>query len=152
MMQVFRLAGAAHAHDLTGAGTRLAGGRWNRRGTAVLYTSSSRALAILEVLVHIPVSFIPNDYRMLTIHIPEDSLVSLPIESLPPYWDELTPPADLKSFTDGWLTEGRFLVMKVPSAIVVGEFNYLINPNHPRSKEVSIGQNEIYRFDPRLLH
>ncbi|MCI0493899.1 RES family NAD+ phosphorylase, partial [candidate division KSB1 bacterium] len=41
-------------NDLTGTGARQYGGRWNHKGTGIIYTSESRSLAILEYLVHVP--------------------------------------------------------------------------------------------------
>lgn len=82
-MDVYRLSNARRADDLTGTGARLSGGRWNHVGTPVLYTASSKALATLEVLVHSPLSYVPDYYRMLTIRVPEDSLLSVPLDQLP---------------------------------------------------------------------
>ena len=41
------------ADDTTGAGAKKTGGRWNRKGIALIYTAESRALACLETLVHL---------------------------------------------------------------------------------------------------
>lgn len=150
-MDLYRLATARRANDLSGEGARRAGGRWNRIGTAVLYTAASRALATLEVLVHTPLAYVPNDYRMLTLSAPDDSLQSLPSETLPEGWNGLTPPAIIKQTIDDWIAEERFLLLKVPSAIVTGDFNFLVNPHHPRAAEVRIVDNQPYLFDARLF-
>lgn len=150
-MDVYRLANARRADDLTGTGSRLLGGRWNYIGTPVLYVAGSRALATLEVLVHSPVSYMPDYYQMLTIRVPEDSLLSVPLDQLPDGWDSLTPPELIKDLTESWLAANRFLLLKVPSAVVAGEYNYLINPAHPRIAEVTITDKQPYRFDTRLL-
>lgn len=150
-MDVYRLANARRADDLTGTGARLSGGRWNYLGTPVLYTASSKALATLEVLVHSPLSYVPDYYRMLTIRVPEDSLLSVPLDQLPDDWNGLTPPTSIKDITESWVADNRFLLLKVPSAVVVGDYNYLINPTHPRAIEVIITDKQPYRFDPRLL-
>ena len=70
-MQVYRLAKAKHIRDLSGAGARIAGGRWNLKGTAVLYTAESRALATVEYLVHVPIAIIPRNLRMAAIDVPD---------------------------------------------------------------------------------
>ncbi|UFH52893.1 RES family NAD+ phosphorylase [Spirosoma sp. KNUC1025] len=150
-MEVFRLSNARRADDLTGTGARLVGGRWNYIGTPVLYTASSRALATLEILVHSPLSYVPDFYRMMTIRVPDDSLLSIPLDQLPTGWNTLNPPTSIKGMTENWLTENRFLLLKVPSAVVEGEYNFLINPAHPRSSEVIIVDKQPYQFDPRLL-
>lgn len=150
-MTVYRLANARRANDLSGEGARRAGGRWNNTGTAVLYTASSRALATLEVLVHVPLAFIPDEYRMLTLHLPDDSLQTLPFDTLPDGRNSLTPPVAAKQLIKEWINSNRFLVLRVPSAVVEGDFNFLINPVHTRMKEVQITENRPYEFDTRLF-
>jgi RES domain-containing protein len=55
--------------DATGA--KLHGGRWNSPGLAVLYASSTLALACLETLVHIrDVDLMPSDYVFCEIEVP----------------------------------------------------------------------------------
>lgn len=150
-MEVYRLANARRADDLTGTGARLVGGRWNYVGTPALYTASSRALATLEILVHSPISYTPDTYQMLTIRVPDDSLLSVPPDQLPDGWNGLTPPTSIKDITERWIADSRFLLLKVPSAAVEGDYNFLINPMHPRASDVMITDKKPYRFDPRLL-
>ncbi len=149
-MDVYRITIGSHTDDLTGTGAKLVGGRWNRQGTPVLYTSSSRALATLEVLVHAPSFFVPKAYTVLTIYVPDDSLRTVPRERLPDGWDQRAPPELLCDISEQWLTDAEFLAMKVPSAIVDGEFNYLLNPAHARFSDVYIREKQPYRFDERL--
>ncbi|MEZ0484461.1 RES family NAD+ phosphorylase [Fibrella aquatica] len=150
-MNVYRLASARRANDLSGEGARRVGGRWNSIGTAVVYTASSRALATLEVLVHTPLAFVPDNYRMLTLSLPEDSIQTLPLDRLPKGWNGLNPPLMVKQLIDKWIYDNQFLVLKVPSAVVEGDFNLLINPMHPRMSEVQITDNRPYTFDTRLF-
>lgn len=149
-MNLYRLSNSRRADDLTGTGAKLLAGRWNFPGTSVLYTASSKALAILEVLVHSTVSYIPDYYRMLTIRVSEDSLLSVPLDQLPDGWSSLNPPDSIKDLTESWVSENRFLLLKVPSAVVSGDYNFLINPGHPRVAEVIIVDRHPYLFDLRL--
>lgn len=151
MIGVYRLSVGLYSDDLSGTGASIAGGRWNRPGSRVLYTAGSRALATLEVLVHAPAMFIPTSYFLLTIRVPEDSLLSIPLDQLPDGWNSITPPSMIKDMTESWLAENRFLMLKVPSAVVEGDYNYLINPAHSRAPEVTIIHKQPYRFDPRLV-
>ena len=151
MIDLYRLSLDPYSDDLSGTGASLTGGRWNRRGLRVLYTAGSRALATLEVLVHTPAMFIPKSYYLLTIRAPEDTLLSVPLDQLPDGWNSLSPPDLVKDITESWLNDNRFLLLKVPSAVVTGEYNFLINPAHPRSSEVVIMDKCPYQFDSRLL-
>ena len=74
-MEVFRLSTAKYANDLSGTGAKLHGGRWNQKGEAVLYTSGSRALALVEVLVHLTNAFLPLNYQLISIYIPDNSII-----------------------------------------------------------------------------
>jgi RES domain-containing protein len=65
---VWRLARLAHV-TLDGEGARLAGGRWNSRGRAAVYTSSRLSLAALELLVHTDVPLVPPDLQIGRAHV-----------------------------------------------------------------------------------
>lgn len=148
---MFRLTTAKYAHDLSGLGAKLYGGRWNKKGQAVLYTAGSRALALVEGLVHVANAYLPSDYQLLTIFIPDDSIYELPLKLLPNDWQSPTPPDILKSFSDNWLNKNEYLVLKVPSAVVKNEHNYLLNPLHEAIKKVQILHQEPFQFDDRLF-
>ena len=149
-MTVYRLSNLRRADDLSGTGARLGGGRWNKIGESVLYTASSRALASLEVMVHTTSIDLPNYYVMLALVIPEDSMQTVSLDQLPKGWDESEPPESVKAITEAWIAENRYLVLKVPSAVVTGDYNFLLNPAHPRMNEVKIIDKQPFRFDHRL--
>ncbi|WP_435355133.1 RES family NAD+ phosphorylase [Emticicia sp. SJ17W-69] len=150
-MEVFRLATAKYANDLSGTGARLHGGRWNQKGEAVLYTAGTRALALVEVLVHLTNAFLPLNYQLISLYIPDDSIIEFPIKSLPSDWKNLEPGESTKKIAAKWLITNEYLVMKVPSAVVEGEFNYLVNPLHADFSKVKILKTEPFSFDTRLL-
>ncbi|MCY7358006.1 MAG: RES family NAD+ phosphorylase [Rudanella sp.] len=149
-MTVYRLSNLRRADDLSGAGARMGGGRWNKIGVSVLYTASSRALASLELMVHTTSIDLPNYYVMLMLIIPEDSMQTVSLDQLPMGWNESEPPESIKAITEIWIAENRFLVLKVPSAVVTGDYNFLLNPAHPRMVEVKIIEKQPFRFDHRL--
>ena len=151
-MQVYRLAKANHVRDLSGFGARIAGGRWNVKGAAVLYTAESRALATVEYLVHVPIAIIPGDLRMATLDVPDAApKTAVSTKDLPPNWNHYPPPSELAKIGTDWITLNSHLLLYVPSAVVPGEHNILINPSHPDMKHVKIRDVEAYRFDKRLL-
>ena len=151
-MQVYRLAKAKHIRDLSGVGARIAGGRWNVKGTAVLYTAESRALATVEYLVHVPIAIIPRNLKMATLEVPDAaSKATISIKDLPPNWDHYPPPPQLATIGTDWILKNSHLLLYVPSAVVPGEHNVLINPFHPDMKHVKIVNVEVYKFDKRLL-
>ncbi|HEY0246163.1 MAG TPA: RES family NAD+ phosphorylase [Mucilaginibacter sp.] len=135
--------------DLSGLGARLYGGRWNSEGRSMVYLTSSRSLAVLEALVHLSPTNLPNDYCMMTIDVP-DSITEIDLQLLPHNWHEYPEQNGLKQIGNNFIRENKYLLLKVPSAIVKEEYNYLMNPLHPQSATVKILSNQPFYFDQRL--
>jgi RES domain-containing protein len=151
-MIVFRLSKRKFSSDLSGKGAEISGGRWNSRGTAVLYTSSSRALCTAEIAVHVPLGILPSDYMLVTIEIPDDEpIVMVLMHELPSDWKSFPYVHTTTLIGDRFISEKKFLALKVPSAVVQGEFNYLLNPFHPGFQKVRIVTQELFEFDSRLF-
>jgi RES domain-containing protein len=151
-MEVYRIAKASFSMDLTGLGARLNGGRWNRKGTGIIYTSESRALASLEFLVHMPLSLLPPDLMIISINIPSGlSIEHVSLTDLPTNWRSNPAPATLAEFGSTWAKSKRSLLLRVPSVIINAEFNILINPNHPEMREITKNKIEVYSIDSRLF-
>ena len=151
-MLVFRISTARYARDLTGTGARIHGGRWSHKGINVVYTSESRALATTEYLVRTPMGMIPVGLRMVMIQIPKNtSTETIGPAKLPAHWRIYPVPIEIADFGFRWVVENRSLTLRVPSAVVPGDFNILINPSHPENKKVKIKSVEPYELDERLL-
>lgn len=150
-MILYRICKSRYAADLMGKGAELVGGRWNSKGVAVIYTSSTIALCMLEVAVHVPPGMMPEGFERVTIEIPDDKVFELTEADLPPGWSVFPHLPVTQLIGDEFVYEGKFLVMKVPSAVVPGEFNYIINPNHPDAGSMRITDTRPYNFDKRLF-
>jgi RES domain-containing protein len=150
-MIVFRLSKSKYAEDLSGKGAEIAGGRWNSKGKKVLYTSQSIALCTTEIAVHTPLGNIPTDYNLTTIEIPDVPINEYLSGKLPKDWKSFPHSKSSQKIGDLFLTEGKFLVLKVPSAVVQGEFNYLLNPEHEFFHKIKILRVEEFSFDKRLF-
>jgi RES domain-containing protein len=151
-MIVYRLCRKAHANDLSGRGAELNGGRWNGKGTAMVYTSASRALCLVEIMVHIPAGIIPKDFYIVSISIPDNThIITLDPKDLPDNWSKNPVPASTQKIGNTFITGQEAPVLKVPSAIVKNEWNYLINPSHKDFKKVKIVETELFGFDARLF-
>ncbi len=149
-MQVWRL-GRKKNIAFDGEGSRLAGGRWNRRGTAIVYTSATLSLAVLEYFVNLPAGAAPPDLVAVAAEAPKDLPVSsVEVESLPRGWRKYPAPEALAEIGTRWVQEGKTPILSVPSAVVPQERNYLLNPAHPRFREIRIGKPEPLSLDPRM--
>ena len=149
-MIFYRITSSKYADDLSGNGARLYGGRWNGEGRAMVYLAWSRSLAVLESLAHMVPTNIPGDYLMLTIEAPDD-FIAIDIKLLPDNWNEYPEPNILKQIGNSFLQKNEYLLLKVPSAIVPEEFNYLLNPTHPKAGKVKIINKSPFSFDKRFL-
>lgn len=151
-MIVFRLSKGKYHQDLTGKGAELFGGRWNSKGVAMLYTSQSRALAFAEVSIHIPIGIIPKDYHLISIALPEDVVILEMASEILPKDRRSNPHSDsTQKLGDQFIADSKYLAIKVPSAVVPGDFNYLINPHHQQISKLFIASVEPFEFDSRLV-
>jgi RES domain-containing protein len=153
-MRVFRIEREKYLNKtLEGIGAALTEGyRWNSLNTYLVYTAESRALAILEVSVHLDLSEdLPTDRHYVEIEIPDEvSIIALNDEDLPEKWDEKPPILETQIMGDDFVRSNSAAVLKVRSSIVPPEFNYLINPNHPDSKKISVVSTIPLKFDKRI--
>ena len=151
-MEVYRIAQAKYADDLSGNGARLYGGRWNSEGNFALYTSSSRSLALLETLAHTPAKLLQvKEYILITLFLPDlINIIQVDYKKLPAGWDD----TEIKLFTqktgDDFLAAQKGLVLKVPSVSVPEEMNFMINPLHADYKKVKIIHRRRINFDKRI--
>ncbi|MBV6442236.1 MAG: RES domain-containing protein [Haliscomenobacteraceae bacterium CHB4] len=151
-MTVFRLSKGQFKNDLSGKGAELVGGRWNSVGIPMVYSAASRALCTVEVAVHLPLRIIPVDYWLVSIEIPDDLVVEVLEEAiLPAHWKAFPHSEDTKKFGDAFITENKYAVLRVPSAVVQDEFNFLLNPRHPDFQRIKVAGSEPFEFDKRLF-
>lgn len=142
MIAGWRLCRRVHA-DLSGEGARLLGGRWNRRGRALVYLADHPALAALEVLVHLdlPPDLLPDDYVLLRVSLPSPETLDTPLDTLPP---------DPVAAAERRLAARASAVLRVPSILVPHAFNLLLDPTHPQAAEAAIEEIIPFAFDRRL--
>lgn len=151
-MIVFRLSKSKFANDLSGKGAEKSGGRWNSKGTSMLYTSESRALCATEIAVHTPLGNLPLDYKLISIEIPENIQIHTLVSSdLPMDWKYIPHSHSTQVIGDLFILDGIYPVLKVPSVVIQDEYNYLINPTHPESAKIKIMTIEPFNFDERLF-
>jgi len=149
-MVVYRLGKNKWAGDLSGEGSRLHGGRWNHPGIPCIYTSESRALAVLEYTVNTNIDDVPRALSITTIEIPDDAIMVHPISSLPGNWQEYPAPSSTKDYGSGVLKGNAYPIIRFPSTIIYWEFNYVLNPLHSQSAKFKIIDVEDFIYDVRI--
>lgn len=153
-MEVYRIDKAGR-ENLEGIGGLKGSGRWHKEGNRIIYASESISLASWEKFVHMTdYNNLPDNLVVLTIEIPDDiTIIDVPKKVLIPGWNVPEPFILYKEETieygTKFLKEKKHLVLRVPSAVIQGEFNFVINPNHPDIKRCKIVKSEPFKFDPR---
>lgn len=148
----WRLVSESHAVDaFRGEGASRVGGRFNSRGTPVVYAADSLSLAILEVLVHLPSYRAFGKRVAFRLTLPENLIELLDAGKLPPDWRISPPPRSTQHLGDEWVREGRSAVLHVPSVVAPHSYNVLLNPEHPDFSVIEIGEPEAVTLDPRLI-
>ena len=148
-MILYRLTTIKYSDELSGEGAKIYGGRWNPVGLAALYLSEFISLSILEILVRANKSTAPDTYTLLTLQFPENPFTDIDLSSLKVNWQhhiEYT-----RYIGEEFLKDGKKLALRVPSAIVPQEHNFLINPVHKDFKNIKILKTELLNLDKRLM-
>ncbi len=150
-MELFRIATEEYSKNLTASGSA---NRWNRKCEYVLYCSSSRSLSTLELVVHRNAIKPTVLYKILVISVADDDnlLHCIKSKDLPEKWNTMQAYADLQEIGGQWYQNKTSLILKIPSAIVQQEHNYIINTkHHDFDKNVKLIRTENYFWDDRLL-
>lgn len=128
------------------------GFRWNSRNTHLVYTAESRALATLEIAVHLDLhEDVPKDCLYVEIDIPESiRILTLRDEDLPIGWNAKPPGRVSQHIGDDFVQQQAGAVLKVPSSIVPLSYNYLINPLHPDANQITVVSAIPMLFDERI--
>lgn len=129
---------------IDGVGAYKHGARWNSKGTHVVYTAESLALARSELARHMNLEVVPDGYRVYEIEIPDKDYEE--IRLLPVDWNADPEPRSTKEMGDQLLQSTRVLCVKVPSVCDPKAFNYLLNPKSSQYSQVRIVRD--YPFVP----
>jgi RES domain-containing protein len=116
----------------------------------VVYTAESRSLASLEILVHTEDTRLLAAVQWVTIPVTFDEKLVEIADPLPEDWRQLPAPASARDWGTRWVAQARSAVLRVPSIVIDGEFNYLLIPRHREFGQLKIGSPLPFSFDPRL--
>ena len=150
-MIVYRIIREKFRHDaLSTEGSRRYGGRWNPKGTGVLYTTSTPELGLVETLAHAPdvrYEDLPK-YWLSQIEIP-DSLRTFQTDEMPEFWQDRTYERT-QIWLNDWLESPDVLAVALPSVIVPFSQNIVIHPAHSLFNQVRPLDQQPLRIDSRL--
>lgn len=148
-MLLYRISKSIYANELRASGQE---NRWNSNGNMVIYAASSLSLACLEVVVNTSNNLlITQNFCSVIIDITEETGVTIAgLDTLPENWKEREQKSYTQRIGDDWYNKQETLLLRVPSAIINTEYNYLINTKHPDFNKVSIAQVDNFMFDKRI--
>jgi RES domain-containing protein len=150
-VQFYRLTKRRYeATAFSGEGARLFPGRWNLKGTPLVYCAGSLSLAVLECFVHVDAADLPDDLVSIVAELPDDAMTHLDASKLPKNWRELPGPSALQEMGDAWARGKTSAGLVVPSAIIPTERNILLNPVHPDMAKLKRMGTSPFAFDPRM--
>lgn len=133
-----------------GEGARLFGGRWNEKGTRIVYTSASPSLAAMESFVHMGVDAKSIRHIIIEIDIPDEIVKVCNKFDLPSEWNANPAPEECQEFGSAWVNTQESAVLSIPSIVMEMERNYLINPSHPDFQKITILQKATFTYDQRM--
>jgi len=152
LIRAWRIVNARNATtSFSGDGARRRGGRWNSSGYRAVYLADSLALATLEVMVQGVSYETLQNYVCILASIPKKIIQEVDLKSLPKNWRDDLPPAELRELGDRWLNEKKSAALKVPSAVIPVEFNYVLNARHKDFGKIEIAEPLSLAFDKRLF-
>lgn len=147
-MIVYRITLAIYSTKLVASGNPA---RWNSKDVKMIYTAESRALACLENIVHRNSKGLQTNFRVMQINIPGNILIEKITEAdMIKDWKEFNKMPFTQSLGDKWTRTGKTAVLKVPSAVVTGDFNYLLNPAHEDFPSIKLLSTQPFEFDDRI--
>ena len=154
-VQVWRISAEAPtytADDLRGTGAKLTGGRWNSKGTPVVYCSSSIALATLETITYLRNGSLPFNRYLVRIDVPDAVWNARKVlDPLPGGWDAIPAGLTARAAGDAWIASSASAILLVPSVIVPDEYNVLINPQHSDAAAIVATTVKRWIYDPRFF-
>lgn len=150
-MRAWRIVRAKHAANaFDGEGARLFGSRWTSSGVRAVFAAESRALAMLEMLVHLGDEWGNVRYVLFEIDVDERDVERLDAATLPAQWRRFPAPVALRAIGDAWVKSARSLALSVPSVVVPQERNLVLNPAHPGFAKLAPQGPVPIELDPRL--
>ena len=149
-MIIYRISSPQYSDDLSGTGAKLFGARWNSKGVAMLYCSATISLALLEMLVHTHFHDYNKELELMYINLPDNIPVpTLNVQKMKTTW--IADEGYSRFVGDEFIRARQTPVLKVPSAVVQEEFNYLLNPAHPDFKKIKLTKKKSFRPDKRFF-
>ncbi len=150
-LSAWRIVQERHAAEaFSGEGARLYGGRWNSPGIPMIYRAQSRALAALEMLVHLDSPRLLRSFLLFEVTFDDAPVAAINPADLPANWRDEPVPPSTQAIGNAWVANAATPILRVPSVLIPQESNFLLNPRHPQMSKVQFRKPERFAFDPRL--
>ena len=154
-MRIWRICRKRHlASAFSGEGARRGSGRWNSAGVPIAYASEVLSLAAIEYFVHVDSEDMSTDLMAICAEVPIESAELVErkeqmLSALPVNWRFES--GVTRGIGDAWANRMESLWLPVPSVVIDGEWDVLINPLHPDISKMKIVEMKPFRFDERMF-
>ncbi len=135
----------------SGVGAEAVGGRFNSPGRRAVYAAGSMSLGILELMVQGNARHRLQGLVCASVSFDERYVRCLEVRDLPAGWNSRPVSSVSQCLGDAWFDSQESLVLRIPSVVVPGEYNYVINPRHPDVGRLGLGEVRSVDFDPRIV-
>jgi RES domain-containing protein len=150
LIRLWRVYRKLFGPSLDGEGALHAPGRWNSLGNRAVYFGGTAAIVVLEKLVHLDPEVIESDLMLGTFEADLGFEDVWPAD-VDPWENGLQDIAWTRRNGDKWLTGMSSTLLRVPSAILPEEYNFMFNPKHPDAGKLKLIDERPFAFDGRLL-
>jgi RES domain-containing protein len=119
---------------------------------SAIYTGTSFAVCLVEVLVHANRTAPPSAARCVEAVVPDDVSCERFDPAAHPGWDDPFDTTIAQRFGKAWIEERRSALLIVPSIVTGGrDSNAVVNTDHPDAARIMAGPETPLAFDPRLF-
>lgn len=147
-MEIYRITKLENTDKLVSSGKE---SRWNKKDEKVIYTAGSRSLACLENVVHSSGEMLEELFAVMIIYVPDEiGYQTGSLDDLPVDWDKYSRPTACQDIGSQWYNAKRYALLRVPSSVILQEFNYVINTEHPDFGRIRIIEVVPFAFDKRI--
>lgn len=151
-MQIFRLAFAIYP-VFDGGGAMLRAARWHTPPRRIIYCGPNLSCCRLELMANVGRAVLRRKMQSVVVEVPTGaSIRKIMPKDLPPGWDHARDYSLCQPLGDAWFDSKESLLLLVPSVASPGEFNILVNQDHPDFETLKVHQAAEAAWDMRLFN
>jgi RES domain-containing protein len=135
-MLVYRITPKIYSHSLFAPGLA---GRWNGNGRKVIYTAESIPIAFMENMIRRKGLGFNDQFAIMFIEVPDIlSIIEVDPVTLAAGWRDYKDYSICQAAGNDWYDKRLSPILKVPSAVLPTNFNYVLNAEHTDFPQIKL--------------